>query len=62
MQNFRTKFFIVAPEKHYEKYCRTIEMDVYNPHRYRFEFLTYDKLTETYNNTVGGAKEIGWLL
>lgn len=37
-------------------------MDVYNPHRYRFEFLTYDKLTETYNNTVGGAKEIGWLL
>lgn len=52
LQNFRTKFIIVAPEKHHEKYKQTLSLEAYQREQHRFKFLNYDKLQEIYQNTA----------
>lgn len=61
MQNFRTKFFIVAPEKHRTKYEQTIDLEIYQNARDRFSFLSYDLVLETYEHVVKGSNSLSWL-
>ena len=50
--NFRTRFFIVAPEKHREKFNQTIGLETYQANRDRFTFVTYDEIIQLYENTA----------
>ena len=50
LSNFKTKFFIVAPEKHRNKYERTIQLERYNDNIERFKFINYDEIIELYDN------------
>ncbi len=52
LQNFRTKFIIVAPEKHHEKYEQTLKLEAYQKEQDRFKFLNYDDLQTIYQNTA----------
>ena len=52
LSNFRTHFFIVAPEKHRDKFNQTINLEVYRASKNRFTFLTYDYVLELYDNTA----------
>lgn len=61
MQNFRTKFFIVAPEKHRTKYEQAIDLEIYQNARDRFSFLSYDLVLETYDHVVKGSNSLSWL-
>lgn len=56
LRNFRTQFFIVAPEKHREKYNQTIELETYQENKERFTFITYDEIVELYENTARTKK------
>ena len=48
LQNFMTEFYIVAPEKHHDKYLQTIEMEIYQPQKDRFKFINYETIQELY--------------
>lgn len=48
LQNFMTEFYIVAPEKHHDKYLQTIELEIYQPQKDRFSFVNYDDIRELY--------------
>ena len=61
MQNFATKFFIVAPEKHRAKYEQTLGLELYNNVQDYFNFLSYDNILETYDHIVKGAASLHWL-
>ena len=50
LSNFKTRFFIVAPEKHRNKYERTIQLERYNDNIERFKFISYDEIIELYDN------------
>ena len=52
LQNFRTEFYIVAPEQHRAKYEQTINLAPYNINKERFSFINYDDITELYENTA----------
>lgn len=52
LQEFRTEFFIVAPEKHRAKYDQTIDLAPYNLNKERFTFINYDEITELYEDTA----------
>lgn len=52
LRNFRTKFYIVAPEKHREKYNQTIELETYQENNERFHFINYDEIIELYESTA----------
>ena len=52
LQDFRTEFFIVAPEKHRAKYNQTIDLAPYNINKERFTFINYEEITELYENTA----------
>lgn len=52
LRNFRTKFYIVAPEKHREKYNQTIELETYQESNERFHFINYDEIIELYESTA----------
>lgn len=56
LQNFRTEFFIVAPEKHKEKYEHTIRLAPYNRDKERFRFVFYDDILALYDNVSNGNK------
>lgn len=51
LKNFRTNFYIVAPEKHREKYNQTIEFEIYQENNERFHFINYDEIIELYETT-----------
>lgn len=51
LRNFITEFYIVAPEKHHEKYLQTINLEVYQSQRERFRFINYDDLLNLYETT-----------
>lgn len=51
LRNFITEFYIVAPEKHHEKYLQTIDLEVYLPQRDRFRFINYDDILDLYETT-----------
>lgn len=50
LQEFQTKFYIVAPEKHYQKFEQTSNMKVYQPTKDRFSFISYDRIISIYEN------------
>ena len=50
LRNFRTKFFIVAPEKHHEKYEQTQSLEAYQADRDRFSFINYDEIVNLYES------------
>lgn len=51
LQNFMTEFNIVAPEKHHDKYLQTIELEIYQTQKGRFNFINYDDIIEWYDST-----------
>ncbi|MBP3708980.1 MAG: hypothetical protein J6I73_01015 [Treponema sp.] len=56
LKNFRTQFYIVAPEKHREKYNQTIELEIYQNAKERFSFINYEELIELYKSTALAKK------
>ena len=52
LRNFITEFYIVAPEKHHEKYLQTIDLEVYQSQRDRFRFINYDDIMDLYETTA----------
>lgn len=52
LKNFITEFYIVAPEKHHDKYLQTIELEIYQPQKDRFRFVNYDDIVELYETTA----------
>lgn len=58
---FRTKCFIVAPQKHRAKYEQTLELCVYQQAKDTFRFIDYETLLDTYNKLVKGNDTLQWL-
>ncbi len=56
LKNFTTSFFIVAPEKHHDKYLQTLDLEIYNPQKDRFKFINYDRIQELYETTLKKKK------
>lgn len=54
LQNFRTKFWIVAPEIHHQKFEQTMAMSVYEPFKKMFSFIDYDTMQDQYQRLVCG--------
>lgn len=52
LQNFMTEFFIVAPEKHHDKFLQTMELEIYQPQKDRFKFINYDDIQDLYETTA----------
>ncbi len=52
LQNFMTDFYIVAPEKHHDKYLQTIELEIYQSQKDRFRFINYDDIMEWHDSTL----------
>jgi len=52
LKNFRTKFFIVAPQQHQKKFEQTIKLEAYKENKDRFEFINYEKMTELYETLL----------
>ena len=52
LKNFDTSFTIVAPEKHRNKYERTLELEIYKPQKSRFNFVNYDDIINFYEISV----------
>lgn len=61
LQNFRTRFYIVAPQCHEAKFMQTMELEVYKSARDYFSFLDYDTMFETYDHLVKGQQTLNWL-
>lgn len=57
LQNFITEFYIVAPEKHHDKYLQTMEMEIYQSQKDRFKFINYDNMMD-WHDTVMRKNEI----
>lgn len=56
LQNFMTDFYIVAPQKHHEKYLQTINLEIYQAQKDRFNFINYDDIMELYESTLRKSK------
>jgi len=52
LKNFRTTFFIVAPEKYKTKFNKTINLEAYQNNQDRFKFINYEQITELYENAM----------
>lgn len=52
LKNFLTDFVIVAPEKHYEKYRQTVELETYQTMKDRFTFVNYEDILDLYETTA----------
>lgn len=52
LQNFMTDFYIVAPQKHHEKYLQTINLEIYQAQKERFNFINYDDIMELYESAL----------
>jgi hypothetical protein len=50
LKNFRTEFFIVAPEQHRNKFNQTMNLETYRESNERFKFINYDEIIELYDN------------
>jgi hypothetical protein len=48
--NFRTEFYIVAPEQHRIKYEQTVQLEPYNRNIDNFKFINYDDIIALYEN------------
>lgn len=56
LRNFRTEFYIVAPEKHHAKFDEAIKLERYNPYMERFKFINYDDIMDYYDSEVKAAR------
>lgn len=56
LSHFNTDFYIVAPEKHREKYNKTISLVPYNDQKKRFSFINYDDLIALYDSLSISSK------
>lgn len=54
--SFNTDFYIVAPEKHREKYEQTVELELFKEAKSRFKFINYEKIIDLYNATLNKLK------
>jgi len=52
LKNFRTTFFIIAPEKYESKFNKTINLEAYQNDKERFKFINYEQITELYENAM----------
>lgn len=52
LQNFNTKFTIVAPERHRNKYEHVLELEIYQLQKDRFKFVNYDEIIDFYETSV----------
>ena len=52
LSNFMTDFYIVAPEKHHEKFLQTINLEIYQAQKERFKFINYDDMMELYDSAL----------
>ena len=52
LQNFRTDFYIVAPEQHRAKFEQTVNLETYVSNRERFTFVNYEKVLEWYDSAL----------
>ena len=50
LRNFRTDFYIVAPEQHRNKFIQTMRLETYRENNERFKFINYDEIIELYDN------------
>lgn len=50
LKNFKTDFFIVAPEQHRNKFNQTMNLETYRESNDRFRFINYDEIIELYDN------------
>lgn len=50
LQHFNTQFFIVAPEEHRKKFVQTSNLEIYNPTKDRFKFISYTDIISMYDN------------
>lgn len=50
LKNFRTEFFIVAPEQHRKKFDKTMNLETYRENIDRFRFINYDEIIALYEN------------
>ena len=50
LKNFRTEFFIVAPQQHRNKFIQTMNLETYRESNERFKFINYDEIIELYDN------------
>jgi len=56
LHHFRTKFFVIAPEKYHDKYEKTINFEIYKPYMDRFHFIGYDEMIEDYKVALHNEK------
>lgn len=52
LSNFMTDFYIVAPEKHHEKFLQTIKLEIYQAQKERFKFINYDDIIALYDSAL----------
>jgi len=52
LKNFRTTFFIVAPEQYQSKFNKTINLEAYQNDKERFKFINYEQITELYESAM----------
>ncbi len=52
LKQFKTEFYIVAPEKHKDKFYQTIELEIYKPTKDRFKFINYETIISYYDNLL----------
>ena len=54
--NFRTEFFIIAPEEHRNKFQKQINLEPYQSNADKFKFANYDEIIELYDNASKANK------
>lgn len=52
LDQFKTEFYIVAPEKHREKFNQTINLRPYDAYKEQFRFINYDEIQELYESVA----------
>lgn len=48
--NFKTEYYIIAPEKHRNKFEKLLSLEPYNSNSSKFKFINYDTIIELYEN------------
>jgi hypothetical protein len=54
--NFRTEFYIIAPEEHRSKFEKQINLEPYHCVSGKFKFANYDEMIELYSNASKANK------
>ena len=50
--NFKTEYYIIAPEQHRKKFDKQIKLAPYNEHFNKFNFVNYDEMMELHKTSV----------